>query len=595
MDKSYEYESYEKAADAEQAEKEFRSKKRRNAIVITMSTVILISVAIFFLIGISTFDNSRSDHKSSSSLLNSSSQVISALCNVTRYQELCYSSMSSALELEATSSNDTNGKEPGLGELFLISLKIALNESSKLSNLPTKIMSSEDYFSEISDTLVQSALNACEKLFMDATDRIKDSISAMEVGQGDNNMVLITSSIIDIRTWLSTAITDHETCIDGVQETGRQSITDEMTEAVAISTKYTSNSLAIFSNVWAIVNDVNIRFHRKLLTSVAGFPRWVERRLLREENLKPNVTVAKDGSGDFKTINEALKLIPRMSSSRFVIYVKEGVYVENVTIDVYGWNVMMYGDGMDKTIVSGSKNMADGVTTYYSATFAAEGQGFIARDMGFVNTAGPEKFQAVALRSSSDRSVFYRCSFEAYQDTLYTHTNRQFYRDCRISGTIDFIFGNAAVVFQNCSIHLKQALKNQFSVITCQGKSDPNQNSGFSLQRCQITPDADLTMPAFLGRPWRDYATTVVMESFMGRFLDPLGWVELNPNGGPPTATFYGEFQNDGPGSAIGGRVRWPGVKPNLTTEEAARFSVEELIQGSQWLPEANVEYDTKL
>ena len=134
----------------------------------------------------------------------------------------------------------------------------------------------------------------------------------------------------------------------------------------------------------------------------------------------------------------------------------------------------------------------------------AAGRGLIARDMGFKNTAGTVKEQAVALRSSSDLSVFYRCYFDAYQDTLYTHSNRQFYRDCHVTGTIDFIFGNAAVVLQNCSIQPRQPGPDQFNTITAQSKTDPNQNTGISIQRCQITPFDNLTTTTYLGRPWRD-------------------------------------------------------------------------------------------
>ena len=117
---------------------------------------------------------------------------------------------------------------------------------------------------------------------------------------------------------------------------------------------------------------------------------------------------------------------------------------------------------------------------------------FVAVNITFQNTAGPEKHQAVALRSGADFSIFYSCSFEAYQDTLYTHSLRQFYRECDVYGTVDFIFGNAAVVFQNCNLYPRKPMPNQFNAITAQGRSDPNQNTCTSIHNCTIKPADDL-------------------------------------------------------------------------------------------------------
>ncbi|KAF8388667.1 hypothetical protein HHK36_025347 [Tetracentron sinense] len=226
---------------------------------------------------------------------------------------------------------------------------------------------------------------------------------------------------------------------------------------------------------------------------------------------------------------------------------------------------------------------------------AVAGRGFIAKEMGFKNTAGPQKLQAVAFRSESDRSVFYRCSFDAFQDTLYAYSNRQFYRDCDITGTIDFIFGNAAVVLQNCNIKPRQPMSNQYNTITAQGKTDPNQNTGISIQGCQITPLGNLTAPTYLGRPWKDYSTTVIMQSNIGGFVHPAGWTRWLPNVDPPSTIFYAEYQNAGPGSGVDKRVTWAGYMPSITEEQAEKFTVDSFIQGKEWLPQTNVGYESSL
>ncbi|KAL3610445.1 hypothetical protein D5086_001465, partial [Populus alba] len=235
--------------------------------------------------------------------------------------------------------------------------------------------------------------------------------------------------------------------------------------------------------------------------------------------------------GDCTTLREAVGKIPKKSKSRFIIYVKEGEYLENVILDKSKWNVMIYGDGKDKTIISGSLNFVDGTPTFSTASFAVAGKGFFARDIKFINTAGAEMHQAVAFRSGSDMSVLFRCAFDGFQDTLYAHSNRQFYRDCDITGTVDFMFGNAAVVFQNCNIQPRQP-------------------------------------------PWKDYSTTVIIQFDIGPFLRPSGWMSWVSGVDPPATIFYAEHQNTGPGASVDGRVQWAGYKPALTLDEAGKFTV---------------------
>lgn len=198
----------------------------------------------------------------------------------------------------------------------------------------------------------------------------------------------------------------------------------------------------------------------------------------------------------------------------------------------------------------------------------------------------------MAVRSSSDRSVFYRCHIDGYQDTLYAHSNRQFYRECTITGTIDFIFGNAAAVFQNCTIQPKEPMRGQYNTITAQSKSDPNQNTGFSIHRCVIGPTGNLTARTYFGRPWKVYSTTVVLKTVVGGVIDPKGWSVWEPATDAPDSIFYAEYDNHGPGSGLSGRVTWPGYRPEIMDEEAQKFSVLEFIQGNQWLHGLNIVYD---
>ncbi|XP_030949825.1 pectinesterase 3-like [Quercus lobata] len=226
---------------------------------------------------------------------------------------------------------------------------------------------------------------------------------------------------------------------------------------------------------------------------------------------------------------------------------------------------------------------------------AVAGKGLIATDMGFFNDAGAAKHQAVAMRSGLDLSVFYRCKFDAFLDTLYAHSNRQFYRECDITGATDFIFGNAAMVFQSCNIMPRQPLANQFNTITAQGKKDPNQNTGISIQKCTLSPFDNVTASTYLGRPWKAYSTTVIMQSEIGSFLNPLGWISWVTNVDPPSTIFYAEYQNTGPGSTVDKRVKWAGYKPTLTADDSTKFTVESFIQGSEWLPNTEVKYDESL
>ncbi|KHN17767.1 Putative pectinesterase/pectinesterase inhibitor 12 [Glycine soja] len=232
------------------------------------------------------------------------------------------------------------------------------------------------------------------------------------------------------------------------------------------------------------------------------------RRRLLQSNDGGELVVAADGTGNFSIITEAINFAPNDSAGRTVIYVKEGTYEENVEIPSYKTNIVLFGDGKDVTVITGNRSVVDGWTTFRSATLTVSGEGFLARDIAFENKAGPEKLQAVALRVNADFTAFYRCAMYGYQDTLYVHSFRQFYRECDIFGTIDYIFGNAAVVLHASKIITRMPMPGQFTVITAQSRDSPDEDTGISIQNCSILATTDLysnsgSVKSYLGRPWR--------------------------------------------------------------------------------------------
>jgi pectinesterase len=230
----------------------------------------------------------------------------------------------------------------------------------------------------------------------------------------------------------------------------------------------------------------------------------------------------------------------------------------------------------------------------YDILAAVVAQGFLAVNITFRNTAGPSKHQAVAVRNGADLSAFYSCSFEGYQDTLYTHSMRQFYRECDIYGTVDFIFGNAAVILQSCNIYPRLPSSGQFNAITAQGRTDPNQNTGTYIHNATIKASDDLapligTVKTYLGRPWKEYSRTVYMECFMDSLINPSGWREWSGNFALSTL-YYAEYNNTGLGSDTSMRVNWIGYHL-INATDAANFTVDNFLDGDSWLPQTGVSY----
>ncbi|KAI3839911.1 hypothetical protein MKX03_025176 [Papaver bracteatum] len=529
----------------------------------------LISVALFsFLLEAKPLSPSSLTHVHFSKFPRSSS---SSPCQNTLHFESCKSML---LSIE-------NVHEKSPKEVFDISVEFAVSQAKAARTQTQSIKPMMQLTSEkLSSTVSFPAVDDCMELLDDSVRRLND--------------VKTSSSSDDVRTWLSTALTNQETCLDALETEKVSSPYKNMMETNARNvSKLVSNSLALYNHVKTTDTRISAGGGRKLLSD--GFPTWLtgrQRKLLEAfvEELKPSAVVAKDGSGTHTTIGQAIafaSLAAAGTNGKTVVHVKAGTYSENLNIPSSQSNVMLVGDGKGVTVITGNDNVEDGSNLRNTATFAATGDGFMARDITFQNTAGPNKHQAVALRVASDKSVFYRCSIVGYQDSLYTHSNRQFYRECDISGTVDFIFGNSAVVFQSCNISPRSNGNKNF--ITAQGRSDPNQNTGISIHNCRISAASD----TYLGRPWKAYSRTVIMQSFVGS-INPAGWFPWS-GGSAPKGIYYAEYMNSGPGAGTGGRVKWSGYHPSLSSAEASQFTVSNLIAGGSWLPATGVAYDSGL
>lgn len=232
------------------------------------------------------------------------------------------------------------------------------------------------------------------------------------------------------------------------------------------------------------------------------------------------------------------------------------------------------------------------LSTYFIS--AINGEDFMAKDIGIENTAGAEGHQAVAVRVSGDKAVFQNVNMDGYQDTLYSHTYRQFFRDCRISGTIDFIFGNSVAVFQNCQLVVRKPMENQGCMVTAQGRNDSNSVGITVIQNCTFSAEKELLdakppVKAYLGRPWKLYSRTIIMQSFIDAFIDPTGWSVWEGNFGLDTL-YYGEYDNRGPGSDLSKRVTWKGIQ-KMTPELAQGFTADKLFGGDEWVKNTGVPY----
>ncbi|KAK1387464.1 Pectinesterase [Heracleum sosnowskyi] len=307
-----------------------------------------------------------------------------------------------------------------------------------------------------------------------------------------------------------------------------------------------------------------------------------------------DMVVAQDGSGSFTKISEAVAAAPINSLRKYYIKINAGTYNERVQVGYDKKNLVFVGDGMDMTIITFGRSTSSGYSIIDTPTVDVLGDGFVAMGISFINSAGPSSDKAVALRSSSQYSAFYQCRFQGFEDTLFVGNGTQFYRNCEIYGSVDFIFGDAAVVFQNCYIYVRNPPSGKACYVTAQGKDSKKKNTGIVLHNCIVTADPnnrpDIGTKVYLGRPWRSLSTVVVMQSYLDDIIDLQGWRRWEESNAGLDTLYYGEFQNRGPSAVTNQRVTWKGFRV-MDFSEAKRFTVRNFLQGEAWLPPLNIPF----
>ncbi len=296
----------------------------------------------------------------------------------------------------------------------------------------------------------------------------------------------------------------------------------------------------------------------------------------------PDAVVAADGTAQFKTVRAAIDAAPQITHAgkHWTIFVKAGTYRELVYIQREKRFISVVGEEARKTIISfdlfNDYPAPDGkpIATYRTPTIMLDADDFTFENITLENAAG-KKGQALAIRIDGDRDVFRRVRFLGWQDTILANRGRHYFEDCEIVGAADFIFGGATAYFERCHIHCAGS-----GYITAASTPD-FQPYGYVFSHCKITGETP-DVKTYLGRPWRDYAQTIFLNTEMSAVVKPEGW----HNWGKPYAekvARYAEFASTGPGGSPAARVAW---SKQLTADEATAYTIEKVLAGADgWNP----------
>ncbi|XP_065625188.1 probable pectinesterase 53 [Quercus suber] len=320
-------------------------------------------------------------------------------------------------------------------------------------------------------------------------------------------------------------------------------------------------------------------------------------KLRKAEMNKVTISVSQNGTGDFKTIREALNSIPLYNTRRLILVIKQGVYRFGMTIlKMLTWDcrekitiprtlpfVTFLGDAIDPPTITGNDTASlagrDGspIGTFESATVSVDANYFVAINMKFENTApheiGSIGEQGVAIRISGTEAAFYNCSFYGSQDTLYDHKGLHYFNNCFIQGSVDFIFGYGRSLYENCNLN---SIAKKVASLTAQKRTNSSLESGFSFTDSVVTGSGRV----YLGRAWGDYSRVVFSYTFLDKTVLPQGWSDWGDQK-RDFSVYYGEYKCSGPGANLTGRVPWARM---LTDEEAKPFIGTYYVEGDSWL-----------
>jgi pectinesterase len=285
-----------------------------------------------------------------------------------------------------------------------------------------------------------------------------------------------------------------------------------------------------------------------------------------------DITVATDGSGQFKSVQAAIMSVPSGSvTNPVIIHIKPGTYHELIYLQREKSYFKLVGENATNTILTfglyaGMTNL-DGkpLGTFKTPSTTIDADNFTAENITFENSAGPVG-QALAIRVDGDHAIFRNCRFLGWQDTILLNRGRQYFENCYIEGHVDFIFGAATAWFEKCHIHCLGT-----GYITA-ASTPQGQAFGFIFSHCQI--DGEPGVQTYLGRPWRLYANTIYMNCEMSGVIRPEGWFDWKNPQAHQTAR-YEEFNSTGPGGNPKGRVDW---SKQLTPSEAGRIKARKVF-----------------